>query len=150
MAAAASGFGGCVGSEGSYPHVRDRSCARPMMRRNDDRSLFGEFLGGAVNRSKRKPHLQSTISDDWISKVCLGFRNVKYHFIQQGGGKVSAIMSSWVRWFLAHAAIAPPEWKTPLFERACASLVRNVVGVTEELIVTNLGLNADLRFVLLH
>ena len=58
---------------------------------------------------------------------------------------VSGITSSSARWLLARAATAPPQWKTPLFERACARLVRNVVGQTEDLIVTNFGLNADLR-----
>jgi hypothetical protein len=43
------------------------------------------------------------------------------------------------------AATAPPQWKTSLFERACANLVRNVVDATEELIVTNFGLSAELR-----
>ena len=58
---------------------------------------------------------------------------------------VSAITPSWGRWLLARAAIAPPNWKTPVFERACTRLLRDVIGATDDLIVTNFGLNADLR-----
>jgi FkbM family methyltransferase len=36
-------------------------------------------------------------------------------------------------------------WKTPLFERFCASLVQNSLGATEDAVVTNLGLGTDLR-----
>jgi len=36
-------------------------------------------------------------------------------------------------------------WKTPLFERCCASLVRGSLGATEDAVVTNLGLGANLR-----
>jgi FkbM family methyltransferase len=36
-------------------------------------------------------------------------------------------------------------WKTPLFARVCASLVRNSLGATEDVIVTNFGLSKDLR-----
>src|SRR5262245_41748079 len=67
-------------------------------------------------------------------------------FIQQCGRAVtSAVAPSWARWLLARAAIAPPIWKTPLFERVCASLVRNSLGATEDVIVTNFGLGANLR-----
>jgi len=55
------------------------------------------------------------------------------------------ITSTSARWLLARAATAPPRWKTSLFERACARLVRNIVGETEDLIVTNFGLDPDLR-----
>jgi FkbM family methyltransferase len=57
----------------------------------------------------------------------------------------SAVAPSLARWLLVRAAIAPPMWKTPLFERFCASLVRNSLGATEDVVVTNLGLGADLR-----
>jgi len=35
--------------------------------------------------------------------------------------------------------------KTRMFERACASLARSSLGATEDVIVNNFGLNADLR-----
>jgi FkbM family methyltransferase len=57
---------------------------------------------------------------------------------------VSAVPPSWVRWLLTRAAIAPPKWKTPLFERVCRRLL-DVRGTTEDLIVSNLGLNANLH-----
>src|SRR5262249_42238231 len=57
----------------------------------------------------------------------------------------SAVAPSWARWLLARAAIAPPTWKTPLFERTCAKLVRGSLGQTDDLVVTNFGLGADLR-----
>ena len=57
----------------------------------------------------------------------------------------SAFAPSWARWLLARAAIAPPMLKTRMFERACASLARSSLGATEDVIVTNFGLNADLR-----
>jgi FkbM family methyltransferase len=66
-------------------------------------------------------------------------------FAQQGSDAViSTTTPLWARWLLAHAATAPPSWKTPLFERACGRLVRHV-RATGDLIVTNFGLNADLR-----
>ena len=36
-------------------------------------------------------------------------------------------------------------WKTPLFERCCARLARSSLGATEDVVVTNFGLRADLR-----
>jgi hypothetical protein len=57
----------------------------------------------------------------------------------------SAFAPSWARWLLARAAIAPPMLKTRMFERACASLARSSLGATEDVIVNNFGLNADLR-----
>lgn len=56
-----------------------------------------------------------------------------------------AVAPSWARQLLARAAIAPPTWKTPLFERVCAKLVRSSLGTTEDVVVTNFGLRADLR-----
>ena len=56
-----------------------------------------------------------------------------------------AVAPSWARRLLARAAIAPPTWKTPLFERVCAKLVRSSLGTTEDVVVTNFGLRADLR-----
>jgi len=64
---------------------------------------------------------------------------------QYGNAAASAVPPSWARWLLARAGIAPPKWKTPLFERVCTKLVRDVGGTTENLIVTNFGLNANLR-----
>jgi FkbM family methyltransferase len=58
---------------------------------------------------------------------------------------VSAVPPSWVRWLLARAAIAQSKWKTPLFERVCSKLVHHVAYPTENLIVSNFGLNANLR-----
>jgi FkbM family methyltransferase len=57
---------------------------------------------------------------------------------------VSAIPPSWARWLLARAAIAPPKWKTPLFERICRRFC-DVCCTTEDLIASNFGLNANLR-----
>jgi FkbM family methyltransferase len=57
----------------------------------------------------------------------------------------SAVAPSWARWLLARAAIAPPKWKTPLFERTCAKLVRSSLGQIDDLVVTNFGLGANLR-----
>jgi FkbM family methyltransferase len=65
-------------------------------------------------------------------------------FVQQGSDAVSTTTPLWARWLLARAATAPPRWKTPLFERVCGRLVRDV-RTTGDLIVTNFGLNADLR-----
>ena len=62
-----------------------------------------------------------------------------------GHTAASTVAPSLARWLLARAALAPPMWKTPLFERCCASLVRDSVGATEDVVVTNLGLDADLR-----
>jgi FkbM family methyltransferase len=68
------------------------------------------------------------------------------HFVQRDGNAVlSAFTASWARRLLTLAATVPPQWKTSLFERACARLARKVVGATEDLIVTNFGVNADLR-----
>jgi FkbM family methyltransferase len=36
-------------------------------------------------------------------------------------------------------------WKTPLFERCCAGLMRSSLGAPEDVVVTNLGLGANLR-----
>jgi FkbM family methyltransferase len=57
----------------------------------------------------------------------------------------STVAPSLARWLLARAAIAPPMWKTPLFERCCAGLVRGSLGAPEDVVVTNFGLGADLR-----
>ena len=39
-------------------------------------------------------------------------------FIQQcGDAAAAAVAPSWARWLLARAAIAPPKWKTSMFER---------------------------------
>jgi FkbM family methyltransferase len=46
---------------------------------------------------------------------------------------------------LVRAAAAPPIWKTPLFERCCAGLMGDSLGATEDVVVTNFGLDADLR-----
>jgi FkbM family methyltransferase len=62
-----------------------------------------------------------------------------------GRTAASAVPPSLARWLLARAAIASPMWKTPLFERFCASLMWNSLGATEDVVVTNLGLGADLR-----
>ena len=62
-----------------------------------------------------------------------------------GDTAASAVAPPLARWLLARAAIAPPIWKTPLFERCCASLVRGSLGATEDAVVTNFGLGADLR-----
>jgi FkbM family methyltransferase len=67
-------------------------------------------------------------------------------FIQQCTKAVtSTVAPSWARWLLARAALAPPIWKTPLFERVCDSLVRNSLGATEDVVVTNFGLGVNLR-----
>jgi FkbM family methyltransferase len=67
-------------------------------------------------------------------------------FIRQcGDAAASAIPPSWARWLLVRAATASPRWKTPLFERVCAKLVRYLPGATEDVVVTNFGLSADLR-----
>jgi FkbM family methyltransferase len=66
-------------------------------------------------------------------------------FVQQGSDPATSTTTPlWARWLLTRAATAPPRWKTPLFERACGRLVRHV-RATGDLIVTNFGLNADLR-----
>ena len=62
-----------------------------------------------------------------------------------GNTAASAVPPSLARSLLARAAIAPPKWKTPLFERCCASLVRQSFGATEDIVVTNFGLGAGLR-----
>lgn len=62
-----------------------------------------------------------------------------------GDAAASAVAPSWARWLLERAAIAPPAWKTPLLERVCGSLVRNSLGKTDDLVVTNFGLCTDLR-----
>jgi len=62
-----------------------------------------------------------------------------------GDAATGAVAPSWARWLLERAAIAPPMLKTPLFERICASLVRNSLGATDEVIVTNFGLSTNLR-----
>ena len=65
-------------------------------------------------------------------------------FVQQGSDPAASTTTPlWARWLLRRAATAPPRWKTPLFERACGRLVRNVCP-TGDLIVTNFGLNTDL------
>jgi FkbM family methyltransferase len=60
------------------------------------------------------------------------------------GAAAAAVTTSWARWLLGCAAIAPPKWKTPLFERICAKLVRSL-GKTDDLVLTNFGLRAELR-----
>jgi FkbM family methyltransferase len=62
-----------------------------------------------------------------------------------GHTAASAVTPSLARWLLARAAIAPPKWKTPLFERCCAGLMRGSLGATEDAVVTNFGVGADLR-----
>jgi FkbM family methyltransferase len=62
-----------------------------------------------------------------------------------GNTAASVVPPSLARSLLARAAIAPPKWKTPLFERCCASLVRRSLGATEDIVVTNFGLGAGLR-----
>src|SRR5262245_29765453 len=62
-----------------------------------------------------------------------------------GDAATSAVAPSWARGLITRAAIAPPMLKTPLFERICANLVRNSLGATDEVIVTNFGLRANLR-----
>jgi FkbM family methyltransferase len=57
----------------------------------------------------------------------------------------STVAPSLARWLLVRAAVAPPVWKTPLFERCCAGLMRGSGGATEDVVVTNFGLDADLR-----
>ena len=57
----------------------------------------------------------------------------------------STVPPSLARWLLVRAAIAPPMWKTPLFERCCANLMRDSLGATEDVVITNFGLDADLR-----
>src|SRR5262245_2843509 len=76
-------------------------------------------------------------------------RRLIVDFIRQcGDAAASAIPPSWARWLLARAAIASPRWKTQLFERVCAKLVRSslrIRGGTEDVVVTNFGLSTDLR-----
>jgi FkbM family methyltransferase len=74
-----------------------------------------------------------------------GFAGMRSFIRQCGNAAAGAIAPAWARWLLARAAMAPPMWKTPLFERACASLIRGSLGATEDVVVTNLGLAADLR-----
>ena len=62
-----------------------------------------------------------------------------------GHTAASTVAPSLARWLLARAAVAPPMWKTPLFERCCAGLMRDSLGATEDVVVTNFGLDADLR-----
>jgi hypothetical protein len=62
-----------------------------------------------------------------------------------GHTAASTVAPSLARWLLARAALAPPMWKTPLFERCCAGLMRGSLGATEDAVVTNLGLGANLR-----
>jgi hypothetical protein len=64
---------------------------------------------------------------------------------QCSDGAASAVPPSWARWLLARAAIAPPAWKTPLFARACAKLARSSLGAPKDVVVTNFGLNTELR-----
>src|SRR5262249_17394832 len=64
---------------------------------------------------------------------------------QCSNAAASAVPPSWARWLLARAAVAPPSWKTPLFELICGKLVRSWLGVTEDVVVTNFGLGNDLR-----
>jgi len=60
-------------------------------------------------------------------------------------GDASAFAPAWAaRWLLARAAMARPIWKTPLFERTFAKLVRSL-GPTNDLVFSNLGLTARLR-----
>jgi hypothetical protein len=67
-------------------------------------------------------------------------------FVQRRSDAAGNVLTpAWARWLLARAATVPPKWKTPLFERACGRLARNVIGATEEMVVTNFGLDADLR-----
>jgi FkbM family methyltransferase len=61
-----------------------------------------------------------------------------------GDAAASALAPSWARWLLARAAMARPMWKTPLFERICAKLVRSL-GPTNDVVLTNFGLSAELR-----
>ena len=62
-----------------------------------------------------------------------------------GHTAASAVAPSLARWLLVRAAVAPPMWKTPLFERCCAGLMRGSLDATEDVVVTNFGLDADLR-----
>jgi FkbM family methyltransferase len=62
-----------------------------------------------------------------------------------GHTAASTVAPSLARWLLVRAAVAPPMWKTLLFERCCAGLMRGSLGATEDIVVTNLGLDADLR-----
>ena len=74
-----------------------------------------------------------------------GFARVRGFIRQCGDAAATVVAPSWARWLLVRAAIAPPMWKTPLFERVWASLVRSSLGATQDVVVTNFGLNADLR-----
>jgi hypothetical protein len=74
-----------------------------------------------------------------------GFARMRDFVRQCGEAAASAVAPSWARWLLARAAIAPPMWKTPLFERVCAKLVRSSLRTTEDVVITNFGLRADLR-----
>jgi FkbM family methyltransferase len=62
-----------------------------------------------------------------------------------GHTAASTVAPSLARWLLERAAVAPPMWKTSLFERCCAGLMRGSLGATEDVVVTNFGLDADLR-----
>src|SRR6516165_5911097 len=62
-----------------------------------------------------------------------------------GHTAASTVPPSLARWLLVRAAVAPPMWKTPLFERCCAGLMRDSLGATEDVVVTNFGLDAVLR-----
>ena len=62
-----------------------------------------------------------------------------------GHTAASTVAPSLARWLLVRAAVAPPMWKTPLFERCCAGLMRGSLGAPEDVVVTNLGLGANLR-----
>jgi FkbM family methyltransferase len=62
-----------------------------------------------------------------------------------GHTAASTVAPSLARWLLVRAAVAPPMWKTPLFERCCAGLMRGSLRATEDVVVTNFGLDANLR-----
>ena len=62
-----------------------------------------------------------------------------------GRTAASTVAPSLARWLLVRAAVAPPMWKTPLFERCCAGLMRGSLGAPEDVVVTNLGLGGNLH-----
>ena len=73
-----------------------------------------------------------------------GFARVRDFVRVCAHSAASTVAPSLARWLLARAAIAPPIWKTPLFERCCAGLMRGSLGAPEDVVVTNFGLGADL------
>jgi FkbM family methyltransferase len=77
--------------------------------------------------------------------VAPGFARVRDFVRLCAHSAASTVAPSLARWLLVRAAVAPPMWKTPLFERCCAGLMRGSLGAPEDVVVTNLGLGANLR-----